>query len=264
MRAKGAGQPQRCRPVRSGPPPRGWRGDESQIASFEMFVNPLTMWIWIGGLILVISVIFCMWPERVPMRKQTPFSRFLPVGDIGVMIFIVLVPTVLLWPVTQARTEEVRAEEVSSLVESAREDMAVAVRTEGSAEAALYERILCGCETCGLKSINHCHSGCAWGRRARGEVAELLQEGLAQQEILDNFEARYGAGVLAIPDSPGLVWWMPFGGILLGGFCLLMAIRGLIRTGRDNDIPGSEMTVSPVDDSDPVRQRLEAELAELD
>lgn len=249
----------------------GWRGDESQIASFEMYVNPLTMWIWIGGLILVISVVFCMWPERVPMRKRASLSRLLPVVDVGAMLFVVLVPAILLLPVTQVRTEEIRADQSPPLVESSatttqteHADMALAVRTEGSAEVALYEKILCGCENCGLKSINHCQTGCAWGRRARGEVDEMLLTGMGEQEILDDFASRYGAGVLAIPDSPGLVWWIPFGAILLGGFCLMMAIRGLVRPRPEIENADTVMTANPVDDSDPVRRRLEAELAELD
>ena len=38
------------------------------VASFEMHVNPFTLWVWIGGVVLVGSVIICLWPERVRVR----------------------------------------------------------------------------------------------------------------------------------------------------------------------------------------------------
>ncbi len=40
------------------------------LAAFEIFVNPLMLWMWIGGLVMVFGSLFAMWPmkERVPRR----------------------------------------------------------------------------------------------------------------------------------------------------------------------------------------------------
>jgi cytochrome c-type biogenesis protein CcmF len=44
----------------------GW--DESG-ASFFIFVNPLVMWIWFGGLVLVIGGLIAWWPRRQPSEQ---------------------------------------------------------------------------------------------------------------------------------------------------------------------------------------------------
>jgi cytochrome c-type biogenesis protein CcmF len=45
----------------------GWKEDGSS-ATFTIFVNPLTIWIWIGGLVLVLGTLICIWPN--PARKE--------------------------------------------------------------------------------------------------------------------------------------------------------------------------------------------------
>jgi cytochrome c-type biogenesis protein CcmF len=42
----------------------GW--DENS-ATFSIFVNPLTIWLWIGGIVLVIGTLIAMWPH--PKRR---------------------------------------------------------------------------------------------------------------------------------------------------------------------------------------------------
>ena len=41
-----------------------------QLAAFEIFVNPLMIWLWIGGLVMVLGTLFALWPmpERAPQR----------------------------------------------------------------------------------------------------------------------------------------------------------------------------------------------------
>ncbi len=40
----------------------GW--DESGVASFKALVNPLVMWIWIGGTVVLIGTVVAIWPKR--------------------------------------------------------------------------------------------------------------------------------------------------------------------------------------------------------
>jgi cytochrome c-type biogenesis protein CcmF len=39
----------------------------SGTVTLHLFVNPLVVWIWIGGAIVGLGAIFAMWPER---RRQ--------------------------------------------------------------------------------------------------------------------------------------------------------------------------------------------------
>jgi cytochrome c-type biogenesis protein CcmF len=46
----------------------GWEsGGES--ATFTIYINPLTMWLWIGGIVLVLGTLICTWPH--PGQRKT-------------------------------------------------------------------------------------------------------------------------------------------------------------------------------------------------
>ena len=40
----------------------------SQAVTLHLFVNPLVVWIWIGGAIVGLGAAFAIWPERQPRR----------------------------------------------------------------------------------------------------------------------------------------------------------------------------------------------------
>ena len=44
----------------------GWQAGGSS-ATFTIYVNPLTIWLWIGGVVLVIGTLICFWPH--PQRR---------------------------------------------------------------------------------------------------------------------------------------------------------------------------------------------------
>ena len=39
-------------------------GDDADVAVFKFFVNPLVVWMWIGGVIMGLGSIAVMWPEK--------------------------------------------------------------------------------------------------------------------------------------------------------------------------------------------------------
>ena len=45
----------------------GWEQNGAS-ATFTIFVNPLTIWLWIGGLVLVFGTLICIWPH--PTRRE--------------------------------------------------------------------------------------------------------------------------------------------------------------------------------------------------
>ncbi len=49
---------------------------ETKVATIQAHVNPLTSWIWLGGIIMVIGSILCMWPEPAPGESRVfAYSR---------------------------------------------------------------------------------------------------------------------------------------------------------------------------------------------
>jgi cytochrome c-type biogenesis protein CcmF len=49
----------------------GWDEGGRQ-ATFTIYVNPLTMWMWIGGVVLVIGTLLATWPHPVRRQKIVP------------------------------------------------------------------------------------------------------------------------------------------------------------------------------------------------
>jgi cytochrome c-type biogenesis protein CcmF len=55
----------------------GWE-DGGASATFTIYVNPLTVWMWIGGIVLVIGTLIAAWPH--PARRQAEAVAALPYG----------------------------------------------------------------------------------------------------------------------------------------------------------------------------------------
>jgi cytochrome c-type biogenesis protein CcmF len=39
-------------------------------ATFKVLINPLTKWLWIGGIVLGIGTLICMWPDMREKRRM--------------------------------------------------------------------------------------------------------------------------------------------------------------------------------------------------
>jgi cytochrome c-type biogenesis protein CcmF len=55
----------------------GWEG-AGETATFTIYVNPLTTWLWLGGIVLVFGTLICMWPH--PVRREETVSAAAPVA----------------------------------------------------------------------------------------------------------------------------------------------------------------------------------------
>jgi cytochrome c-type biogenesis protein CcmF len=45
--------------------------EPSRVATFKVFVNPLVLWMWIGGCVIVLGTVVAIWPER-RIRRSIP------------------------------------------------------------------------------------------------------------------------------------------------------------------------------------------------
>ncbi len=52
--------------------------DAAGNASFFMYVNPLVMWLWIGGVVLLVGGLVIIWPEGSPVRSVAASSATMP------------------------------------------------------------------------------------------------------------------------------------------------------------------------------------------
>ncbi len=55
--------------------------DDLQEATFRVYVNPLIMWIWVGGAVLVAGTLVAFWPSARE-ESRVPARRLSPVGEV--------------------------------------------------------------------------------------------------------------------------------------------------------------------------------------
>ncbi|MEZ4869634.1 MAG: heme lyase CcmF/NrfE family subunit [Caldilineaceae bacterium] len=57
----------------------GWEAN-GDTATFTIFVNPLTIWLWIGGVVIILGVLFAIWPHPAQRRQIESQRAYAPVG----------------------------------------------------------------------------------------------------------------------------------------------------------------------------------------
>lgn len=58
----------------------GW-DNSGNSATFTIYVNPLTMWMWVGGIVLAIGTLIAAWPNATRRRTETARSLVYAPGD---------------------------------------------------------------------------------------------------------------------------------------------------------------------------------------
>jgi cytochrome c-type biogenesis protein CcmF len=57
----------------------GW-DENGELAAFEFFVNPLMLWMWIGGLVMMAGTLFALWPVSVKATRRVPVPAAQPIS----------------------------------------------------------------------------------------------------------------------------------------------------------------------------------------
>jgi cytochrome c-type biogenesis protein CcmF len=70
---------------------------DGEVAAFKIFIGPFTLWFWLGGTILLLGTLICLWPTRddlEALRLETPprydLGRALTVTSLAAMCFVPL------------------------------------------------------------------------------------------------------------------------------------------------------------------------------
>jgi cytochrome c-type biogenesis protein CcmF len=48
----------------------GWE-EQGATATFTIYINPLTLWMWLGGVVLVIGTLIAIWPHPAARQRVT-------------------------------------------------------------------------------------------------------------------------------------------------------------------------------------------------
>ena len=122
--------------------------------------------------------------------------------------------------------------------------------------------LACLCGDCPTRPLDECRCGHAGTQRNR--IAEELAKGQTKDQIIAGFVADFGQRIFVTPPKEGfnlMAWFMPFFGILVGGYAVRSIMKGWSRT-HTNGRPRTSAGSAVVSETD--RAKLEEALGEQD
>ena len=187
---------------------------QSRVAHVKAFINPLTLWIWVGGLILILGVMVAMWPEASKSAARATSARPLVLAGQHTLFLVALVSAAALYGAPgRAQGMHTQSTDVAS--------------TQASpAERRVFEHLRCMCGDCPRESLATCTCGFAGGQRDR--IRDRLARGDAPQTIMDEYVARYGSESLEVPPDRGAnkaLYIVPVAAFLAGAGLAVTLVR---------------------------------------
>lgn len=159
----------------------------TKTAHLKAFVNPFTVWIWLGALVLIAGVLVAMWPEAsvVAVRALSTQPAKMAVAAAAGVFFFAL-------NVTSAHAQNNHDTSGGGV------DLNQPTSPE---EHRLFGQVRCMCGDCPRESLATCT--CGWAASARDRFRARLRHGESIQSIIDSYVERYGVVALAVPPDRG-------------------------------------------------------------
>jgi cytochrome c-type biogenesis protein CcmF len=218
---------------------------QTKVAAFQIHINPLVTWIWLGCFfILIPGSILCMWPQiELGESRIWAGARGVAATAASVLLGIMLAATPAAGQQSMGATD----------------DMHGTVRIDNDAERAVFSSVNC---TCGCARLDLATCSCGTAEAARDRIRDRMRAGETRDQIVADYAKQYGKDALAVPPNTGLfrvIWVVPVIGIALGAFGLARMMR---RWRRDDDDDPKPPTGQPPKDA--YDARLDDELKGLD
>jgi cytochrome c-type biogenesis protein CcmF len=205
------------------------------LASFQIHVNPLVSWIWLGCIILISGSFICMWPQlELGESRVWAGARGVAATAASVLLGIMLAGT------------PARAQTMAHTG---------TVHIASDVERSIFGSLRCMCGSCPRDLLSTCP--CETADEARENIRAKLRAGESRDQILSEYATEFGAEALSVPPNTGIlkaIWAVPILGIGLGGFGLVR----LIRRWRG----GSDATKRAAPGDVPARDAYDAQLDE--
>jgi cytochrome c-type biogenesis protein CcmF len=222
---------------------------ETKVATFQVHVNPLVMWIWIGVLVLIFGAVTSMWPEVV-VQEARGWSYLRMAGGltssliVGVMLAVA--PTVAYGQANSSSSLHAGSVEINDPVEH-----------------TLFANLLCQCGDCPRLPLSTCT--CSVADATRSEIRGRLRAGATPQVIMAEYVKEHGAAALAVPPNRGAmkaIWIAPVVAAVGGLGLLFVVVRRWKKRGDAMAFPLPKPgAAAAVDEYD---AKLDEELKRLD
>ncbi|MBK8695246.1 MAG: cytochrome c biogenesis protein CcsA [Deltaproteobacteria bacterium] len=195
----------------------------TRVAHLKAFVNPLTLWIWIGAMVLVAGVILAMWPEAskaAARATRAKGGRPVPLAGQSTLLLVAGLAggaaLLLTSPASAQNNHQTSADSNA--------------RQASPEERRVFEQLRCMCGDCPRESLSTCTCGFADGQRQR--IRERLARGDSASTIIEQYVERYGSESLEVPPDRGAnkgLYLVPVAVMIAGGAMGLRLVRRWAR-----------------------------------
>jgi cytochrome c-type biogenesis protein CcmF len=219
---------------------------ETKVASFQIHVNPLVSWIWLGAFgLLCLGCFICMFPEFDAQESRAwrvARGTGLAAASITLGIILALLP-------------------VPAHAQTTPTQHAGSVQIDDPKEKAVFGALRCMCGTCPRELLSTC--ACSQADEMRERLRARLAKGTTPQAIIDDYVTEYGTAALAIPPDKGAmkaIYVAPLIAIAGGGLALAFVLRRWRANAKDGEANKDEGEAK----RDAYDDRIDAELKDLD
>lgn len=221
----------------------GSANPQTHVATFQIHINPLVSYIWLGLIIVIFGSAICLWPD-LELGESRAWAYAKAAGSLTTSVFLALMIAA-----TPARAFA----QSSSL-------HAGTVEMHSTQEREVFPMLLCQCGACARLPLDNCI--CSTAEEERRHIREMMVSGSTNQQIFDDYVSRYGTAALAVPPNKGklsAIWLVPVTGVLMAGVGVTILLRRWLRAG----VPAPALAGGAMEKDDYDR-RLDAELEELE
>jgi cytochrome c-type biogenesis protein CcmF len=188
----------------------------SKVATFQIHINPLVSWIWVGLIVLIMGSVVAMWPE-LSLQQVGVWGYARALG--GVTSSLLLGIAVAMTP-------------ARAFAQSASSLHAGTVEMHSAFEREVFPMLLCQCGSCARLPLDNCV--CSTAEEERASIRAQMASGATKEIIFDNYVAKYGTASLAVPPNKGKlrsIWLVPTLALVAGGVSAVMVVRRWKRQG---------------------------------
>ncbi len=220
---------------------------QTHIAHLKVFVNPFTVWIWLGCLVLMIGCALSFWPEvSIEWNARTASAPDSPDGPLppravgaarakqGAMLIALLGLAAALLAYAGNANAQGHTMSQPPPVGGASEQMS-------PEEHRLFDRLLCMCGDCQRLPLATCT--CDFAAATRANMRAQLARGVSADDIVSRYASRWGAAALSVPPDAGhnrMVYLAPIAAAL-GGAAVAWRI---VRSWRGRAVASAKKTTN--------------------
>ncbi len=231
------------------------------VANIKATINPLTMWLWIGALVLVFGSVVAMWPEArlVTVAARSPAKAAAATAATR-LVALVLAAGALAAVVGAPRSAHAQSQSMDGST-SPLPVGTVEMRTPD--ERRLFSKILCMCGDCERLPMTTCT--CGFAERRRASMRAQLAAGASVESIVAGYVREFGARALQEPPDNWfnrMAWLVPLGAGIAGAILVVWLVRLWSKRGRTPPTPATPALASA--DRAAYDQRIADELGRLD